>query len=1419
MKQSMIRKLLELDLHPASKRLYGELIEEFEREFIRWRQPDQRGWDKAGSQEQTLARQLGFFLQNQIEKMAQHCAVLDLKFTEFRQRSGHAASEHEKREHILDFAAELGSSRRQLSGDKRAFKRWFDYAAVVERYVRRSAEYERCISFSLGRLGVLCALVLHEVADGNDILRWWQRLDLENLIKPLLTFKGDSSVSIASFQCLSSALRALPTATRETCISDSTLQFIYRSVLERRRNTWLQCEALSLLQNLSTDSFEKALRNRLERPEKGDDLFVRRRAVRLLGVQIRQNPELCDLVDTVLHDPSPAVRQALAEILPCLPHTIFCTVGHKLAIEDGEAAVRGAALLALCDLLANSTDFFEFILTTLHKVLTQEKDSFVLKIALRIVAGGYAQLHDQPSGARQWFQTMFSALAKLHTTADSLEVRRCAAQIREKLWMQNTSEAMALYEKLEQIARVISPGETERFPRNVWRKYDRRLLGRTLSCLARDNYGFDLQAWSLWPRITRGHRFGFRVWRFIHEARNPSSDKRQAYPHTIGRIFSGELRAPSGILSELAQTKVPGEPCFMAEEGGWRPYLPLVDDMISALRVFRKARAVEIYSSEGVTIIRPPRFFLSKLRAWWLLNFKFVHFAQLRNWREGNAELPNAYVKALRMLGFEIEYRHHREPTETWSSDPAVARFFTVGLPFSGGDLYQRIQDYFFSVYENTLQELMLFLTVMTTWFLGRHLWMSHQIRKLRRAIPLVVGGWGTRGKSGTERLKAALFNALGHGVVSKTTGCEAMFVQAHPYGTLREMFLFRPYDKATIWEQVNVLRIARQLGAHVMLWECMGLTPAYVYILQQQWMRDDISTITNTYPDHEDLQGPAGINIPQVMTNFIPRDATLITTEEQMLPILATAAQARNTKFRTASWLQAGLLTSDVLARFPYAEHPYNIALVLEMAEELGVDRDFALKEMADRVVADLGVLKALPVAFVRGRRLEFINGMSANERFGCLGNWERMGFARQDPYINPEIWLSTVVNNRADRVSRSRVFASILVEDISADRHYLIGTNLEGLLSYIREAWAGYVKEQTLWPSTREATPIEVLESSARRLRIPYSENHLLARTYAMLQGVGVEVDAQHLVGIWSEPERLRQIIGAVNSKTSVDEIISHIQQLATDFVEYQALAEQLDGTGSSVNESLDTLYRRQLWTWFERKLVTIRDPHASGDQIINRIVESTPPGLQNRIMGLQNIKGTGLDFVYRWQAWEACFMACQELLSGDLESAKQGLFSHETRISFNNRRLGDPELAERGLRALAAFQEYSLLCEEYVHATVERIKNCTFAQNELFQAELTGILNNMDKAMKKVQAQLNLAEDKSGGLWSRLLSHIEAFLDAGDAVKRRKFANRIYRDLVNERISQERAVLELQKLNKRQKGGWLQRRVEIVLHRSSS
>jgi poly-gamma-glutamate synthase PgsB/CapB len=1391
MTTNAVRRHLTQALHPAWVRLHEEALVEVEKGFILWAEARELASGKSAEDDGDVLPYLVDYLIHYIKQSLTGLTQLDSRFAGFRQRYSYAASREEQQGHIIDFARDMGATPRQLRADRKAFARWFGDDAIAERYTRQRAERERKIVFVLGRLGLLSASLLSGSGDDANAARLWRRLKLEALILPLLGYSGEVRMRSEAFICLATALQALPVNMQETSLTDSTLKYIYRSALERRQHVWIQCEALSLLKSLSLSSLDMALENRLLKPGEGDDLFVRRHAVRLLGARLAAGAELAHLAERVVDDASPAVRQVLPGALMAAPAALVEQLLARLLDADPEPAVRASALLAIPGLLLRQ-DLFSPMRQAVVQLLGHEHDSFVLRVALQVVVQGHRQLGALPEYSQQWEQAIYPLLADLHRQADSLAVRRWAAAAREQLWSEGDAQRRSLRAELNTALQSVPSGSTATMKRQLLREHDEATVGRTLSLLAQQDFGFDLKRHGWMHRLTRGHRFGFRLWRFLHELRNPSTDKRQSFRHTTGRVFRGTLRAPSGIVSELAQTKVPGEPLFMDSEAGWRPYLPLVDEVISSLDQPFGAGPLAIYTSEGVTEIEPPHSVLRRLRSRLTLTNNFAHYARLRNWHEDGSGKPQEFLDSLVELGFKTRFRPHQAPDgESWSADPAVLRFFPALLPFPVADVAERMQDYFFSVYENSLQDLGLFLAGMTAWFVGRHLYLSAVIRNTRRSIPLVIGGWGTRGKSGTERIKAALFNALGHSVVSKTSGCEAMFLHAHPGGKLREMFLFRPYDKATIWEQVDVLRISRQLGTHVFLWECMGLTPSYVSILQQQWVKDDLSTITNTYPDHEDLQGPAGINIPEVMTNFIPHDGTLITSEEQMEPILREAARQRNTAYRSVDWLEAGLLTPDLLARFPYAEHPYNIALVIKMGEELGIDADFAIKEMADRVVPDLGVLKASPPAPLQGRVLEFINGMSANERFGCLGNFERMNFTQQDPYQEPGIWLSSVVNNRADRVARSRVFSSILVNDISVDRHVLIGTNLDGLLNYIREDWAAYAESLTLWPDSGSAQPLEILEQAARRMRIPFREEHLGGRLLAMLQGLGVTAELDALGQLWASPEDLVARLEKYEPAERVAELQTHITQLADSYREYQAFEARLAAAGETVDTALDDAFRALLWTWFERKLVVVEDSRTSGNRIIQLITQHTPPGLHNRIMGMQNIKGTGLDYVYRWQAWEACYQACQDLKSRDRA------------------------VAESGLRALSAFQEYGVLCDAYVRASVAEVRHSQGAQNELFQGELSIILSNLESAMQRVNAELSMSGGSGSGVMTSLLVHVEAFLDAGDAVKRRKKANQIYRDLGAERISHERAALELQALTKRQKGGWLQHRLGEILY----
>ncbi|MCH9698046.1 MAG: hypothetical protein K0U68_08090 [Gammaproteobacteria bacterium] len=1365
-----VRRLVNRGQNQYWCQLNKALIEQVAEQFALWPDVSTREVESGREMIGLIAEHILRFLLYEIGQSQTRLEKLRTRYGNYSNRYTKAVSDQERQRLILDYARDLGANDQHIKGDRKAFKRWFGHDAVSDRYQRRSLETERYISFVLDAAGRIAALLLK--TDGKTVgyQQLWERIKIEPVIKPLLVHRGDRRVVSSAFHCLTQALKSMPVGLQTQCISESSLRFIYHASLSSKRSVWIQCEALELLQYASPESLLPVFRKRLVKPQPDDDLFVRRKVVDIMARLINAESRLKDLIRHVIADSCPSVRQKLPDVLNRTDLPIIEQYYPQLLFKDGVEQVRASALLGLSGLMQRS-DCYAKALSYLLESLYQETHTFVLRVALKVCRDSLPDRIDKPEFVRQ----LLPALNHLHLKAESLSVRRWASQTREYLLCHSNPGISDRIESLRQFVEAIPPGRSRKIPADL--KFDDDLqLGRLLSVLAQEDYGFDVEKSLLGTFLTRGHAFGFRIWRLLHEFRHPSPDKRQAFQHTRGRLFWGTLRVPSAILSELAETKVPGEPLYFDTEDGWRGYLPLVDDVLSSLN--NGKQPTWFYHSEGITCLKPPQNWFKRWLASWRISYYFADYARMRNWREDSQDSPHVFLKALTDLGIKVSFQGHDAFEKPATVDSAVLRFFPAALPMPviNSESWHSFKDYFVSVYENSLYELSVFLGAAIAYFLGRHVYLYRKLKQSRSRLPLVLGGWGTRGKSGTERIKAALMNALGYSIVSKTTGCEAMFLHAHPFGELREMFLFRPYDKATIWEQHNLVCLSDQLNTEVFLWECMGLTPSYIEILQNQWMTDDIATITNTYPDHEDLQGPAGVNIPEVMTRFIPKNSTLVTSEEQMLPILRAAAREKNTEFRAVTWLECGLLADDILQRYPYDEHPFNIALVMAMGRELGVEDDFTVKEMADRVVADIGVLKTFPCAPLRSRRLEFINGMSANERFGCLGNWTRMGLDKVDPEHEPDTWITIVVNNRADRIARSRVFASIIVKDISFDRCVLIGNNLTGMLGYIKEAWAEWIESLSLGEQSSQAA--ELLSTMAKRFRIASTEDILSNQLQAMISAQNPELDCAELLALMHDADALENRLAQLEV-SHYDEIMTCFRQGQSQYQDFTRIQDQLKQSGGS-SGALQNEIAELLWGWFEQKLVVVDDYYASGDQVIKHICDATPPGFYNRILGMQNIKGTGLDFVYRWQAWENCQKACQQLLSKAVSESRQGL------------------------NTLSSIQEFGYLAKETVQNTVHQVRDSAMAQNDQYQSELEMISSNLEHSILKLDNATS-SQGQTQSRFAKISEAIEAFLDAGDAVKRRKRADQIYQDLVDERISHDRAVLELQTLNKRQKGGW--------------
>jgi hypothetical protein len=419
----------------------------------------------------------------------------------------------------------------------------------------------------------------------------------------------------------------------------------------------------------------------------------------------------------------------------------------------------------------------------------------------------------------------------------------------------------------------------------------------------------------------------------------------------------------------------------------------------------------------------------------------------------------------------------------------------------------------------------------------------------------------------------------------------------------------------------------------------------------------------------------------------------------------------------------------------------------------------------------------------------------MSANERFGCLGNWKRLGYDTHDPAKDPATFISTVVNNRADRVARSRVFAGVLVHDVRADRHFLIGGNLKGLQGFVWESWDEYARTVSLG---REHSPWDAdyarrqLQQLAQRFRVPTSDPPIRSALAVMLSAVAPTVtphDAQRMADqLPLSPQATCDYLRGLGvADTLVDRVGRHLQALLESRQEFQELLAAIEQIpGQPAVAALDARLRETLKQWFARKLVVIERYDATGEEIIQRIVDDTPPGFLNRVMGVQNIKGTGLDFVYRFHAWDTCHQACELL---------------ET---------GDQQVRGPALQQLETLPEYGLLCQERLQQTLDQLRHASpplLASQQVQVESIRRKLNESLEASRQLRQQPDQTEQTGTHPWVNwAVTMLEQWMEVQDAVRRRRRADQIYSDLRWERISRRRAVEELRQLNKRQKGGWL-------------
>ena len=1342
-----------------------------------------------------------------VAALAARIGELRAGFESFSSAYSLESSARRRRRLAAEHLRSTAPRRRGLRGDRAALRRHLDLATLEERFQRRVHE--------LGGAADLCLEALRAgehtgAAAAFDTLAGL--LDVEDPAFPL-----------------ASLVQTL--ASLDGALDDDRRDRVARWADDDAAVTDLQSAALTLLARQAPAAGRAAVRRRLARARAPrDDFLVRAAAVRLAAAE---RPVDGDLLGSVRADPSEHVRMTLAGELASGAHAdaMLASMAAGAAAPDTSVRVRAVVARGLADVVRSGLGQGEAAgrarahaaLQALHTAVTAERGPLGSRVAVDCAADCIAQLNDASADewGRGWTSALVGSLAALARGEDAppAVANHAAATLASLRPILDPTFAQAVAD-ISRATASLRPGGRRRVRPSAG---DARLWGEALVHVGKDDLGLSARPSGRGLVVQRGDRHGRSLARIVHEVRHRAPDKRQAGAHTSLPCRLGTLRAPPLGMAAATTTGVPAEPVMAADLASWGPHLPTVADLLDAAR---RGKALRLVHPHGTTIVHPPRA-PQRWAALWSLRWNLGRYDTLRQRSlvAADAEERAAFADALAALGFRLESdpgavtvgdaRHDLRNPEL---DQFLGRCAPAGLAMVGLSSLPGLADqawrYLFSNTGNSLLHLTAFIGGLGAVVLGDAVVQAARIRRWRRHVPLVLGGYGTRGKSGTERLKAALLHAHGAEVLCKTTGNEAMVIHSAPGIRPRELLLYRPYDKATIWEQRDVLRLASRLGVQALTWECMALNPRYIEILALEWMRDDLSTLTNCYPDHEDVQGPSGREVAESLSRFVPRKGVLVTTEQEMAPVLRQVARDRRTRFVPVPAVEADLIAQDLLERFPYREHPRNIALVASTAAELGLDPTESIVRMADHLVPDIGALKQFPTATFAGRRITFVNGHSANERTGFLNNWQRTGMADFDPDRRRGEWVGVVINNRADRVARSRAFAAIVAGDVSAHALCLIGTNLAGFVGYLRRALIEFVR-----PWRLGADPALARERFARlmgRLHLRGWERpeDLIDEVASWIMGCGLSeedtrqrLEDSEFVGaavqfVLERPfgrsrRELRDTLAAAAADPALSRAIDRLcrgvtsdgrdEQLARFIRRQVALTAAVAGASRAVEQDGD---RRDLSRRIGRLFVDLvlerthrlRDPHATGDQVLDFVCSHFPPGVHARVMGIQNIKGTGLDFVYRWVSLDRVIRTLEEL------------------------RTADPHRAVDLLRWLRGHPDFGVLDARLAAAQVDALAQS--AEEPLVREEAAACAGHLRAVLTDLERVLVAGRRRRSPI-TLVLQLVENALDYLHSIHRRRASHRILDDLVHHRISHPRAAALLREITSVQKGGWLSKK----------
>ena len=301
---------------------------------------------------------------------------------------------------------------------------------------------------------------------------------------------------------------------------------------------------------------------------------------------------------------------------------------------------------------------------------------------------------------------------------------------------------------------------------------------------------------------------------------------------------------------------------------------------------------------------------------------------------------------------------------------------------------------------------------------------------KALKKIPIRIHVNGIRGKSSVVRLIAAGLRESGLKTFAKTTGTIPRIINEK--GNDVELHRLRT---ASIGEQIKLMRYFSKQSPDALVIECMAVNPQYQWVSEHRIVRSTLGVITNVRRDHLDEMGTTILDIAKSISNTIPFNSKIISTQNKFVNLFKKIAKKRNSDIDISD---VSVIKKDYIKKFPYIEHPENISLALKVCNNFGIDDKTALRGML-KTKPDPGVLFIWDILKNKNKN-QFISAFAANDPDSTVKVWDLI----KDKSNNQKC---VFLNTRDDRRYRTIQLINMVYEIIKPDLFIIRGDNLNSI------------------------------------------------------------------------------------------------------------------------------------------------------------------------------------------------------------------------------------------------------------------------------------------------------------------------------------------------------------------------------------